>query len=113
MLPFLYHLISEPSMLESFSRTMRTYVPSSIRVPTPAPASPRISRPASLGSIMSRGHAGLGGVAVEDFYVSDDEDNAPKSGRGLTSYPGEAHDDGETIVWARWDTLTRPGHSPL
>jgi hypothetical protein len=40
-------------MLESFSRTVRNYVPSSIPIPTAAPTPPRVSRPVSFGRFMS------------------------------------------------------------
>ncbi|KIL63308.1 hypothetical protein M378DRAFT_79902 [Amanita muscaria Koide BX008] len=42
----------EQTTLESFSRTLRTYVPSSIHIPVPrsAPSPPLVSRPVSFGS---------------------------------------------------------------
>ncbi|KAF8638773.1 hypothetical protein AX17_001968 [Amanita inopinata Kibby_2008] len=45
-------LAREQSTLESFSRTLRTYVPSSIHIPIPrsAPSPPLVSRPVSFGS---------------------------------------------------------------
>ncbi|KAH7888262.1 hypothetical protein F5I97DRAFT_1926687 [Phlebopus sp. FC_14] len=43
-------LAREPTMLENFSRTVRSYVPTSIPVPTAAPSPPRVSRPVSFGS---------------------------------------------------------------
>ena len=39
-------------MLENFSRTVRNYVPSSIPIPTAAPAPPHVSRPVSVGNFM-------------------------------------------------------------
>ena len=44
---------SEPTMLETFSRTVRNYVPTSIPVPAAAPSPPRVSRPVSFGSFMA------------------------------------------------------------
>src|ERR1700760_2188897 len=49
----LQHIVHrEQSTLESFSRTLRTYVPSSINIPVPrsAPSPPLVSRPVSFGS---------------------------------------------------------------
>lgn len=43
-------LAREPTMLETFSRAVRNYVPSSISIPTAAPSPPRVSRPVSFGS---------------------------------------------------------------
>ncbi|KAI0637468.1 hypothetical protein C8Q77DRAFT_1048447 [Trametes polyzona] len=60
----------EPTTLESFSRTIRNYVPSSIPIPTAAPSPPRVSRPVSFGSFLTpltapssrdRGNSGDGG----------------------------------------------------
>ena len=39
--------------MESFSRTIRGYVPSSIPIPTAVPTPPRVSRPLSFGSFLS------------------------------------------------------------
>ncbi|KAI0666055.1 hypothetical protein C8Q78DRAFT_1060998 [Trametes maxima] len=46
-------LAREPTTLESFSRTIRGYVPSSIPIPSAAPSPPRVSRPVSFGSFLS------------------------------------------------------------
>ncbi|GJE97284.1 hypothetical protein PsYK624_135000 [Phanerochaete sordida] len=46
-------LAREPSALESFSRTIRGYVPSSIPIPSVAPTPPRVSRPLSFGTLLS------------------------------------------------------------
>ncbi|KAI0352417.1 hypothetical protein OH77DRAFT_783988 [Trametes cingulata] len=43
----------EPTTLESFSRTIRNYVPSSIPIPTAGPTPPRVSRPVSFGSFLT------------------------------------------------------------
>ncbi|KAI6035853.1 hypothetical protein EDC04DRAFT_2703228 [Pisolithus marmoratus] len=43
-------LAREPTMLETFSRAVRNYVPSSISIPTAAPSPPRVSKPVSFGS---------------------------------------------------------------
>ena len=47
------HSDREPTTLESFSRTIRHYVPSSIPIPTAAPSPPRVSRPVSFGSFLT------------------------------------------------------------
>ncbi|KAG1733244.1 uncharacterized protein EDB91DRAFT_1149677 [Suillus paluster] len=46
-------LAREPTMLETFSRTVRNYVPTSIPVPASAPSPPRVSKPVSFGSFMA------------------------------------------------------------
>lgn len=132
-------------MLEAFSRTVRTYVPSSIPIPSASPAPPRVSRPLSVGSFLPptdlasppaspaarhrapsgittdwrartattsaaapAHHYGAGG-ALDDVFGSDEEDAAGAAPalttRTLsnTSYPGL--DDGDAILWARWDQL--------
>lgn len=43
----------EPSTLESFSRTIRGYVPSAIAIPSASPTPPRVSRPVSFGSFLT------------------------------------------------------------
>lgn len=43
----------EPTALEAFSRTIRTYVPSSIAIPSATPSPPRVSRPVSFGSFLN------------------------------------------------------------
>ncbi|KAL1937335.1 hypothetical protein VTO73DRAFT_13848 [Trametes versicolor] len=48
-----HHTDREPTTLESFSRTIRNYVPSSIPIPTAAPSPPRVSRPVSFGSFLT------------------------------------------------------------
>lgn len=48
----------EPSTLESFSRTIRNYVPSSIPIPSASPTPPRVSRPVSFGSFLTPARAG-------------------------------------------------------
>ncbi|KAI0333347.1 hypothetical protein GY45DRAFT_1344085 [Cubamyces sp. BRFM 1775] len=48
-----HHSDREPTTLESFSRTIRNYVPSSIPIPTAAPSPPRVSRPVSFGSFLT------------------------------------------------------------
>ncbi|TFK70484.1 hypothetical protein BDN72DRAFT_856888 [Pluteus cervinus] len=60
---------SEPNMLESFSRTMRSYIPN-IPIPIPttaAPSPPLVSRPVSFGSFMTS----TGGVAVQQQHIQD------------------------------------------
>lgn len=48
-----YNASREPSALESFSRTIRGYVPSSIPIPSVAPTPPRVSRPLSFGTLLT------------------------------------------------------------
>lgn len=48
-----HHADREPTTLESFSHTIRNYVPSSIPIPTAAPSPPRVSRPVSFGSFLT------------------------------------------------------------
>ncbi|TFK53256.1 hypothetical protein OE88DRAFT_1696117 [Heliocybe sulcata] len=97
----------EPTMLESFSRTVRTYVPSSIPIPSAAPSPPRVSRPVSFGSFMSsspalRGdrHPSAGSPGYDPVVLDSDEEGEP---RGVVAYPGAK--DEEDVVWAGWDTL--------
>lgn len=49
---------SEPSTLESVSRTIRGYVPSSMSIPSVAPTPPTVSRPVSFGSFLTPTRAG-------------------------------------------------------
>ena len=44
---------SQPTLLESVSRRVRTYVPSSILIPAACPTPPHVSRPVSFGTISS------------------------------------------------------------
>ncbi|OCH85153.1 hypothetical protein OBBRIDRAFT_798469 [Obba rivulosa] len=46
-------LSRELTTLETFSRALRNYVPSSIPIPSAAPTPPRVSRPLSFGSFLS------------------------------------------------------------
>lgn len=43
----------EPTTLESLSRTIRGYMPSSISVPSAVPTPPRLSKPVSFGSFLT------------------------------------------------------------
>ncbi|KAI0766225.1 hypothetical protein BD413DRAFT_494502 [Trametes elegans] len=61
----------DPTALESFSRTIRNYVPSSIPIPTAAPSPPRVSRPVSFGSFLS--------PATTSSAVSPDRERAKPS----------------------------------
>ncbi|KAF9237016.1 hypothetical protein BU15DRAFT_88909 [Melanogaster broomeanus] len=124
-------------MLETFSRTVRNYVPTSIPVPTAAPSPPRVSRPVSFGSFMgvnlgassspsagdrhrsralgsqpsSRGkglHSDSSEVDVT-IFGSEDEDVAPENPR-LTAYPTVG--EGDSILWSRWDSLAQLNSKP-
>ncbi|EMD31859.1 hypothetical protein CERSUDRAFT_119431 [Gelatoporia subvermispora B] len=46
-------LSRELTTLETFSRTLRNYVPSAIPIPSVAPTPPRVSRPLSFGSFLN------------------------------------------------------------
>ncbi|KDQ51941.1 hypothetical protein JAAARDRAFT_40559 [Jaapia argillacea MUCL 33604] len=122
-------LSKEPTMLESFSRTFRNYVPSSIPVPSAGPTPPRVSRPVSFGSFLTasgavtsmaprrgtttsgkRRDSGThihGSPPFEALFESDHEDDLVRE--GLTSYPSINTDD--EIIWARWDSLSDGGMS--
>lgn len=54
----------EPSTLESFSRTIRSYVPSSIPIPSASPTPPRVSRPVSFGSFLTPSRVGTPATRV-------------------------------------------------
>lgn len=85
---------SEPTMLESLSRTVRGYVPSSLPLP------PRISsRPVSVGSFLSP-YPGSNYPPQED-----DDESPPVSPDNIraTAYPGL--DSGDPILWSRFDDL--------
>jgi hypothetical protein len=113
---------SEPTLLESVSRRVRTYVPSAIPISAARPTPPRVSRPVSFGTISSstsssnrkrRGSdvssVDQGGMLDDDGVFPTDGDElggAPRGeGRGLIKYPRSEDVDGEEIVWARWDSL--------
>ena len=100
---------SQPTMLESFSRTLRTYVPSSIPIPTAAPSPPLVSRPLSFGSFMTGARTGFSPERGTGRDLgSDDDDDGFALGMGGTragvmAYPRT--DVGDVILWARWDSL--------
>lgn len=78
----------EPTMLESFSRTVRNYVPSSIPIPAAAPSPPTVSRPFITSTSLSS--PGL-------------FDDAPPS--GLAQAMHRSTTGADSILWARWDAL--------
>ncbi|KAI0051493.1 hypothetical protein FA95DRAFT_1534680 [Auriscalpium vulgare] len=111
-------VLRQPTRLEGLSRTMRSYVPSSISIPIPsaAPSPPRVSLPVSFGSFMSPTGApeeqgdrrrswgtDAGGKTLEEVLALSENERP-----GLSRYPGS--DQGESITWARWDTLN-PGRA--
>jgi hypothetical protein len=122
-----YHHQSEPTILETFSRTVRTYVPSSIPIAsTPRPTPPRVSKPVSFGRFMNPSAPGemehgygkkrstggrLGGGERGMVFESDDEGDGlgygvqDGGGRSAISYPRSDDVDGESIMLATWDTL--------
>ncbi|KAF8890452.1 hypothetical protein BD779DRAFT_1517758 [Infundibulicybe gibba] len=112
-------LAREPTMLESFSRTVRNYVPSSIPIPSAAPSPPLVSRPRhdefdggnrrpirgqrygssvdEEGEYSERGYASGSGLAQAMRRGHQD---------GTTSYPRVSTSGrGDPILWARWDSL--------
>ncbi|CCM06516.1 uncharacterized protein FIBRA_08788 [Fibroporia radiculosa] len=125
-------LSREPTTLETFSRTLRTYVPASISIPSAGPTPPRVSRPVSFGSFLSptmspherdsrkrRGSDSTSGRpgsvsgwgahrdGEEDTAVFNLDEEDPQDDRGsrrtAPRYPSA--DETEEIVWAGWDTL--------
>lgn len=105
-------LFSEPTMLENFSRTMWNYSPS-VRVLTIAPSPPQALRPVSFGGFMGPAQPVSSAATPEDMFLGEGEDDLSRLGRGLTSYPSDASDEGEPITWARWDTLTCLGREDM
>ena len=122
---------SDPTPLETFSRTIRNYVPSSIPIPSAAPSPPRVSRPVSFGSFLSpsaptapahppsspssaewrrrtsdaahaRQNRSSGEMPV--FSLDDDVPREDDGDRRATRYPGVG--DTESVLWAGWDILT-------
>ncbi|KAI0684773.1 hypothetical protein C8T65DRAFT_701928 [Cerioporus squamosus] len=114
----------EPTTLETFSRTIRNYVPSSIPIPTAAPTPPRVSRPVSFGSFLTPSTYATSPPARErtsewkrrgsetsspsergagEMPVFSLDDDIPEDGPRVTRYPGVG--DTEEVLWAGWDTL--------
>ncbi|OBZ65051.1 hypothetical protein A0H81_14964 [Grifola frondosa] len=93
-------LARELSTLETFSRTIRNYVPSSIPIPSAAPSPPRVSRPVSFGSFltpsMSPGfRGGKGGIPDaskrrgSDASSSRPRDRSGWNGQRVTETSGD------------------------
>ena len=124
-----YDCDSDPTPLETFSRTIRNYVPSSIPIPSAAPSPPRVSRPVSFGSFLnpsaptapaqpvppaaerrrrpSEASYGRQQRSIADMPVFSLDDDVPREDDGdrrATRYPGVG--DTEGILWAGWDVLT-------
>ena len=122
---------SDPTPLETFSRTLRNYVPSSIPIPSAAPSPPRVSRPVSFGSFLNPtaptatsptasspnsaewrrrpsdgppGRQHRTSTEMPVFSLDDDVPRDEDGDRRTTRYPGVG--DTEAIVWAGWDVLT-------
>ncbi|RPD54134.1 hypothetical protein L226DRAFT_312631 [Lentinus tigrinus ALCF2SS1-7] len=111
----------EPTTLETFSRTIRNYVPSSIPIPTAAPTPPRVSRPVSFGSFLTpsththtaptreewkrRGSetSSQSSRGASEMPVFSLDDDIPADERRVTRYPGVG--DTEEVLWAGWDVL--------
>ncbi|OSD01851.1 hypothetical protein PYCCODRAFT_1435871 [Trametes coccinea BRFM310] len=84
------------STLESFSRTIRHYVPSSIPIPSAAPTPPRVSRPVSFGSFLSPS-AGVSGSTAQNAAVArertpsgDAEETWKRRGSDTVAMPADA-----------------------
>ncbi|KAG7446600.1 uncharacterized protein BT62DRAFT_1076143 [Guyanagaster necrorhizus] len=77
----------ELTMLESFSRTVRNYVPSSIPIPAAVPSPPLVSRP----------------VITSTSQVSSISDEPLAS--GLAQAMQKNTTGADTILWSRWDSL--------
>jgi hypothetical protein len=126
-------ILREQSTLESFSRTLRTYVPSSINIPVPrsAPSPPLVSRPVSFGSFSAsqfrpvdrtpqeRERQGYGnqesvlrspavsassGLSRALQHREGNVDTPAPTLRGM-SYPGSDPTHSDPIIWARWDGI--------
>ncbi|KAI0084206.1 hypothetical protein BDY19DRAFT_997921 [Irpex rosettiformis] len=128
-------LAREPSTLESFSRTIRSYVPSSIPIPSASPTPPRVSRPVSFGSFLTPARVGApatrvlspqthrrsrGSEANADYrrhvtewrdQFAEDELHSPvfnldeDAQSTISQTKYPSGDYGEDILWSRWDTL--------
>ncbi len=77
----------ELTMLESFSRTVRNYVPSSIPIPAAVPSPPLVSRP----------------VITSTSQASSIFDEPLASGLAQSMQKNTTGVD--TIIWSRWDSL--------
>ncbi|KAK0505105.1 hypothetical protein EDD18DRAFT_1127752 [Armillaria luteobubalina] len=77
----------ELTMLESFSRTVRNYVPSSIPIPAAVPSPPLVSRP----------------VITSTSQASSVFDEPLAS--GLAQSMQKNITGADTIIWSRWDSL--------
>ncbi|PCH41803.1 hypothetical protein WOLCODRAFT_132119 [Wolfiporia cocos MD-104 SS10] len=112
-------LAREPTALEAFSRTLRTYVPAAIPIPSAGPSPARVSRPASYGSfltppmsprLLEPDAAAPGGWARRESYedaLFDLDDGASSVAgserRAAARYPGAEEPD--EVVWAGWDAV--------
>jgi len=122
-------------MLETFSRTVRNYVPTSIPVPAAAPSPPRVSKPVSFGSFMAppgpsilssadsnplgatvkgnqpawrmRGSGQLDSadVDVPATFSPESEDCETTTSTDQPLTTYPTSSEGDAIMWSRWDTL--------
>jgi hypothetical protein len=126
-------------MLETFSRTVRNYVPTSIPVPAAAPSPPRVSKPVSFGSFMappgpsivsstnnnSLGAAVIGNqptwrmrgggqldsadIDVPSIFSPDDEDCETTISTDQPLTTYPTASEGDDIMWSRWDAFIENG----
>ncbi|KAI8984805.1 hypothetical protein BD414DRAFT_66054 [Trametes punicea] len=96
-----HHPDREPTTLESFSRTIRNYVPSSIPIPTAAPSPPRVSRPVSFGSFLTPSTA----PTVRNHPASSE---APDSWKRRGSDTSTSADARERLSWVGQHTYRGP-----
>ncbi|KAI6096747.1 hypothetical protein F5141DRAFT_1011714 [Pisolithus sp. B1] len=80
-------------MLETFSRAVRDYVPSSISIPTAAPSPPRVSKPVSFGSFDVL--PGFSSAASGERHTQ-----IPTHRRRLSGASGTHHPSGSTRVYS-------------
>jgi hypothetical protein len=110
-------LAREPTVLQSLTRTIRNYVPSSvplsIPIPTAAPSPPAVSRPVSFGSFSQPRTVSHhteptdsdlppfdGGVFASDEDLEGIGVLRRKANPYPTSPGSEQHDE---IIWSKWD----------
>ncbi|KAI0059285.1 hypothetical protein BV25DRAFT_1961843 [Artomyces pyxidatus] len=105
--------------MEGISRTMRSYVPSSISIaiPSASPSPPRVSLPVSFGSFMTpssstpsrgtdrrRSWGTDAGKKTLDEVLALDGQRESDTRPSLARYPGS--DEGERITWAKWANVS-------
>ncbi|KAI0915567.1 hypothetical protein AcV5_003752 [Taiwanofungus camphoratus] len=92
-------LSREPTTLETFSRAIRNYVPSSIPIPSAAPSAPRVSRPMSFGSFLT--------PSMSPQTRGDDEDAPHTSKRRGSDISGSR--SRERMSWGQYGASGEEG----